>query len=74
VRVTYLGVEKPKKNDDGEQETCPHVDGFDSKVGTVGTDHVRDGPLEDNADGQGKCSECVLRYTLGDSQSDSIEE
>jgi hypothetical protein len=59
VRMTYLRIEKVKDDGGGDQETGPYVDGFDTHVSSVGTDHVGDTPVENDA------AELLVRGHIG---------
>jgi hypothetical protein len=58
---THLGVEKVENDDGGNQKSSPDVDGLDSEVGSILTNHIRHAPLEDNAVERSK-GEHVLRH------------
>ena len=46
--LTYLRIVKPEKNGEWYEKSCPDIDCFDTQIGSIRTDHVRDCPLEDN--------------------------
>ena len=46
--MTHLRVVEPEKDGERYEKSSPDIDCFDAQVGGIGTDHVRDCPLEDD--------------------------
>jgi hypothetical protein len=46
--LAYLGVVEPEEDGERHEKSGPDIDCFDTQVGGIGTDHVRNGPLENN--------------------------
>ena len=50
-----LRIEEVEQGGHGNQHSAPDVDGLDTHIGGIGADHVRNGPLEDDAEEEKKC-------------------